>query len=146
MEVTPDRSFMKDLKTLSSRLGIKFNGFNFVLTYERGHGEPANVLLVKDDNGGFRQPDRRDIEALRKGDLNNYRMKDHLDRMASIYTEIQEKMQAKAKDDIRGMTKDNKRQLVNAFARATNDRKANATFRRVDLKRKGKTIEELRSA
>lgn len=143
---TPDRSFMKDLRTLDKRLGIKFNGFNFVITYERALGEPANVLLVKRDDGGFRQPDRRDIEALRKGDLNNFRMKDHLDRMAYIYTQIQEKARANAQDEIRHMTRDNKRQLVNAFARATNDRKANATFRRVDQKRKGKTIEEIRQS
>ncbi len=142
----PDRSFLRDLKTLDRRLGCKFNGSNFVVTYERGHGEPANVHLVKGDGGGFRQPDRRDIEALRKGDLENFSMKEHLNKMAYAYTKIQEQMRARAKDDIRHMTRDNRRQLQNAILRKANERKANSTFRRVELKRKGKTIEEIRAS
>jgi len=143
---TVDRSFARDLKTLDRRLGCKFNGNQFVVTYERGYGEPANVHLVKGDDGGFRQPDHRDIEALRKGDQENFRMKDHLDKMAYTYTLIQRKMREKVKDEIKGMTRDNKRQLINAFAKAANDRKANSTFRRINLKRKGKTIEEIRES
>ncbi len=126
-----DRSFLKDLKSMDKRLGIKFNGNNFIVTYERPCGDPANIHCVRDADGGFRQPDQRDLSFIRSGDMENDRLKDKLNRMAAASEAIRERERAKVKDEIRAMTKDGKIQLRNAFSRATNDGKFNSAFRRV---------------
>ena len=132
----PDRTFMKEMKQLDSRLGVKFNGNHFVITYDRGHGEPVNVHVVKGDDGGFRQPDRRDMEALHEGDMSKQRLKDRLDRVSKYYEDTRENLKKKFRQELKDRTKDDKIQLQQAFAKAANASKSNSAFRRVTPKRK----------
>ena len=138
-------SFLKQLKNMDRRLGVKWNGTRFVITYERPHGEPANIHCVRTGDGGFRQPDQRDLHFIRSGDLESDRLKDRLDRAARYAEDVRAKDRARAHDEIRAMTRDNRRQLINAYLKAGNVRKANSTFRRVETKRKGRTAQEIRS-
>jgi hypothetical protein len=141
-DVRPDPSFLKKLKMMDRRLGTKFNGKHFVVTYDRGYGEPVNVHRVKMDNGGFRQPDNRDLEFIKSGDLTNKGIKERLNELSYHSASIREKMREQAKSEIRDMTKDNKRQLINAVLKKDNARKANSTFRRITPKKKILQTEE----
>jgi phytoene dehydrogenase-like protein len=129
---------------MDQKLGLKWNGSNYVIVYARPYGDPANVHLVRTADGGFRQPDTRDLNFIRSGDLESDRLKDKLDRAARHYEEVRTKIRQNDKDEIRAMTRDNKRQLANAFSKR--DRKANSTFRRVELKHKGRTAKEIMNA
>jgi hypothetical protein len=129
--INPDPSFVKQAKTIDKRLGVKFNGDHFVVTYDRGYGEPVNIHRVKAEDGGFRQPDRRDIEFIRSFDMENESCKERLARLAKSSIEIRERLKKTAKDDIRHMTRDNKNQLIKAIVQKDNSRKGNAAFRRI---------------
>lgn len=139
MQPTPDRSFMRDLKLKDKRLGLKWNGSHFVITYDRGYGEPVNISCVKDDTGGFRQPDRRDLEFLYSGDMERTRPQDHLAKVAQYMDAVRKKDKEKAKDLIRHMTRDGKRQLIRAIGQLYNVGKFNSAFRRVPH-RPGKNV------
>jgi hypothetical protein len=130
-----DRSFKRDLKNLDSRLGTKFNGQNFIVTYDRGHGEPVNILRVRGEDGGFRQPDKRDLAIIKGGDLaEGPKMEMRLREAAYKAERIREADKRKAHENIRDMTKDSRNQLTKAFIQATNQSKGNAAFRRIDHK------------
>lgn len=134
-DARPDRAFVKELKLIDRRLGVKFNGSHFVLTYDRGHGDPVNVALVKRDDGGFRQPDRRDLEHIKGGDLaQGDKMDIRLKKMAYASEQMRRQIRAQSRQNIRDMTKDGKHQLAKAFTKATNQGKGNAAFRRIDPK------------
>ena len=130
-----DRSFLKDLKAMDKRLSVKFNGEHMVVCYDRGHGQPVNILRVKGENGGFRQPDRRDLAIIKGGDLAEGPKMDLRLREAAYRSELQRReANRKAHENIRDMTKDGKNQLSKAFIQATNQSKGNSTFRRIDHK------------
>ncbi len=133
----PDRVFMRELKLLDNRLGVKFNGSNFVITYDRGHGDPVNIHCVKTDDGGFRQPDKRDIDFVASGDLSRDSVRYKLQGVSKYFADFQEKERRKRKELIRDLTKDGKYQLRNAVDRVNNEGKRNSTFRRINLKPKG---------
>jgi hypothetical protein len=129
-----DRSFKRDLKNLDRRLDAKFNGEHFVVTYDRGYGEPVNIFRIKGRDDGFRQPDRRDLEVIKGGDLEVEKMETRLKKAAYAAECQRREDQRKAKDNIRNMTKDDKIQLQRAVARKYGTGKGNATFRRIDHK------------
>ncbi len=129
-----ERSFKRDLKNLDRRLGTKFNGEHFVVTYDRGYGEPVNIYRVKADNGAFRQPDKRDLEVIKGGDLENEKSDSRLRKLAYASELMRREAKRKAYNEIRDMTKDNRNQLARAFIERTNASKGNATFRRIDHK------------
>lgn len=139
---TPDRSFMRDLKLMDSRLGIKFNGNNFVICYDRGYGEPVNIHRINNDDGSFRQPNKIDLMILKGGDLEGSvdSMKNRLNKLAYMSEQMRKKQRAKAKENIRDMTKDSKLQLKRWVLQHANVSKANAEFRRVKLKPRGKVF------
>lgn len=133
----PDRTFMKDLKFLDRRLDVKFNGQHFIITFDRGHGDPVNIWVVKDEDGGFRQPDSRDLAALHRGDLAKMKPDEYLRMISQHFEEYREKTKAKFRQEMRDRTKDDQRQLKEAFRQVVlGDPKANATFRRVNVKPK----------
>jgi hypothetical protein len=131
---TIDRSFMRDLKSMDRRLNVKFNGSNFVITYDRGHGEPVNLSCVKADDGSFRQPDRRDLEFLLAGDMERINPKEHLARVAEYMDTVRKRDKVKAKELIRDCTRDDKIQLMRAMSQLYNCGKNNSAFRRIDHK------------
>lgn len=142
---SPDRTFVKDLKRLDPKLGCYYerNHGHFVVTYDRAVGGPVPVMMVKNDTGGFRQPDKRDIDRLKEGD--NHRV-DPATRVkiAAAYMERERDLQRKKRrDEIRNMTKDDKLQLAPRMAKLAGG-KQNSVFRRVEVKPKGKTVDQLK--
>jgi len=140
IDYKPDRTFSKDLKRLDPRLATKFNGQHFVITFDRGHGQPVNILVVKGEDGAFRQPDNRDITKLKECDLAREDYRDKFMRVSQHYEQVREKMKKASHETFRDLTKDSKIQLQQAFGRLSS--KANSAFRRVKLKPKGKVFRE----
>jgi len=138
----PNRVFMERLKKLDKRLGceyVKSHG-HFVINYQRPYGQPVPITMVKADNGGFRQPDNRDLDFLKQGDLEREDMKTKLQKSAKYMEDVREKAKRDAKDNIRHMTLDGKIQLANNLSRIAGGGKGNATFRRVTPKSKGEVF------
>jgi len=144
MDYKPDRSFLNELKRTDKRLGCRFNGQTFVITYERPTGGSVPIMSVREENGGFRQPDQLDIMKLKASDLarEDYREKfNRMGKMSEHLTE-QEKARRKRKETFRDMTKDNKISLKQAFGKAGNISKSNSAFRRISPKSRGKVFEK----
>ena len=130
-----DRSFKRDLKNLDSRLGTKWNGEHFVITYDRGYGEPVNIHRVKADDGGFRQPDRRDLAIIKGGDLaEGETMENRLKKRAYASEQMRREARRKAHEMIRDRTKDDRIYLGQKFRQLTGEGKANSAFRRITHK------------
>jgi hypothetical protein len=130
-----DRSFKRDLKNIDSRLGTKWNGEHFVVTYDRGHGQPVNILRVMGEGGSFRQPDKRDLIVIKGGDLaQGPKMDLRLKEAAYRSEKLRERDRRKAHDSIRDMTKDDSRYLRERIGRLTNQGKCNSSVRRIDHK------------
>lgn len=140
------RSFLKDLKLMDPRLGLKFNGNHFVVTYRRPIGDDVNIHRIKAEDGGFKYPDRRDLEFIKGGDLANTDMKTRLLKLSAYSENIRAKARKDAHDNIRHMTLDGKNQLAKAAVQLTNMGKGNATFRRIEQNRTGgRTWEEIKA-
>src|SRR4030042_6477875 len=131
MEYQPDRSFIKELKRTDNRLDCKFNGSFFVITYDRPYKGPVPIMSVKGENGDFRHPDKRDIDKLKESDLSREDYREKFLRLGKISEEIKDReiKARKRKELFRDITKDNKIQLRQAFAKAENSSKSNAAFR-----------------
>lgn len=135
-----DRGFMRNLKALDKRLGVKFNGSHFVITYDRGYGEPVNLCLVKTDSGDFRQPDMREIKLLHEGDMATKNARLELERRAYELQRSNERSERKTKEFIRDMTKDDSHTLANAFRKVTGIGKNAPKFRQIAYKPKGQVF------
>jgi hypothetical protein len=131
--IKPDRGFMKSLKLMDKRLSCVFRKEHehFVITYDRGYGEPVNLHLVKRDDGGFRQPDNRDLQFISDGDMNNRRVQDRLQEVAKYLQDTRDHDAQKRKEFIRDKTKDDKIQLMSAFNMAHGAGKKTPAFRRI---------------
>lgn len=140
----PDAVFMKRLKSMDKKLDCLFfrEHEHFVITYDRATGDKAPIFMVKNDFGGFRQPDERDIKTLWDADCSRagLNMNHRLSKMAYASELYAREKRRKATEMIRERTVDDKRQLVNAFGKATNAGKYNSTFRRITPKPKGQSI------
>lgn len=135
MGPTPNPSFVRDLRNLDRRLGIKWNGEHHVVTYDRGHGEPVNIYRVKGDDGGYRQPDQRDLAVIKGGDLScGDTMKNRLQKLAYASECMRRDARRKAAENIRDMTKDDRTYLAQRFVQMTNQGKGNSAYRRVPHK------------
>ena len=144
---TPDRSFMKDLKSLDKRLGCHFNENlgNFVVTYDRPYGEPAAILRVKREDDGFRQPDQRDIKFIKSGDMENQTVSERLQKSAKYFEDSRAKARKDAKDNIRNMTKDDKIQWTETLSKAHGSGKGKTAFRKIKPKARGYTVTDNRT-
>ena len=143
----PDRTFMADLKRLDKRLGCKYRydlGL-FAITWKMPYGEDAEMFLVRDESGGFRHPDVRDLMMLCEGDLHRTDIKDRVQKTEKYMSDYREKQEKNEKDEIRSATKEGKIQLMNAYKGAFNLGKTNVEFRRITPKPRGKTIDELQN-
>ncbi len=127
-----DRSFKRDLKNIYGRLDTKFNGQHFVVTYDRGHGQPVNILRIQGEGGSFRQPDKRDLIVIKGGDLaEGPKMETRLREAAYRAEKQQEDAKRKAHENIRDMTKDDRRYLSQKIGQITNQGKCNSSLRRI---------------
>jgi hypothetical protein len=143
---TPDRVFMGDLKRMDKKLDCIFfrTHSHFVITYDRATGDKAPLFMVKNNiNGGFRQPDQRDLKTLWDGDCAKpgENMTHKLNKWAYTSECYKRKKHEKAKQAIAEATMDDRRQIVPAMARAHNiGGKNNSIFRRITHKPKGKVF------
>jgi len=137
----PDPYFMKQLKSLDSRLDCKFNRDTnkFNITYDRVTG-PIPLVQVSSEAGGYRQPDRRELLVLGESDMEKHSRRDHLNKASKYVRDYRVKQIRDASDNIRNMTKDNKYQLKNAARKIMGSGKANSTFRRINVKPKGQVF------
>lgn len=138
----PDRTFMKRLKEQDPKLGCHFNGRHFVITYEVPWGPPATIWVVMGagPDRGFRQPDQRDLDEIMKSDVNNESPKQRHQRVAQYMSNFELQQRIRTRQNFRDMTKDNKIQLHQAFAKVAGVSKANSTFRRIDVKPSKNTV------
>lgn len=113
----PDRAFMRELHILDHRLGVKFNGTHFVITFDRGFGQPVNLHVVRSDAGGFRQPDRRDLDFLCQGDMERQTPEERFQKVSKYMEDYAENKRRQAREKFRDLTKDGKRQLAKAYTR-----------------------------
>jgi len=130
IDYKPDPAFTKELKRADPRLGCRFNGQFFVLTYERPCGGSVPIMSVRGENREFRQPDQRDIQKIKESDLahEDYREKFmRMGKMSEYLKDIAER-RAKRKAEIRDMTKDSKRQLYQAATKVAGTGKGNSAF------------------
>ena len=142
----PDRFFMKQLKAIDDRLGVRFREDleRFVITWEKIYGPPDEIMVVSKPH--FRQPDRRELTFLCSGDLHRSDMRERLQKTAYYFEKHRADEEAYQADEIRNMTKDDKIQLANAFRHTYNTGGKPSAIRRITPPVKGKTIEELRTA
>lgn len=143
----PDRSFMKQLKRVHSRLDCKYriDLELFAITWEMPLGPDAELMLVRDDMGGFRHPDQRDIDMICEGDIHRTNIKERIQKTEKYMRDWREKEDAYRKDEIRNSTKDDKIQLINEYRRTFNIGSKTPEFRRIKPKVKGKTVDELQN-
>ena len=148
---TPDRVFVRKLKEFDPRLSVEFSreDHRFVITRDAvcpgDAGYRAYKLwVVETAAGNFRQPDERDIYALWLGDL--WRHGGVKARIMEGEAEILRRHEKEEKDidqEFHDITKDNKRQLINTFKKASGEGKYGGEFRRIKVKNKGKTWSEI---
>lgn len=138
----PDRVFMRRLKALDKRLGCEYawGHGHFVITYKRANGDDVPLFIVEAEDGGFRQPDRRDLDFLMKADLERESIRERLDRTAKYMEDVRAQKRRTVKNEIRDMTKDSKIQLSSILSRMAGGGKGNATFRRITHKPKGQVF------
>ncbi len=143
--VKPDRFFIKQLKELDPRLGIRFREDldRFVVTWEKIYGPPDEIMVVSKPY--FRQPDRRELMFLCSGDLHRTDMRERLQKTAHYFEKHRSDEEAMQRDEIRNMTKDDKIQLSNAFRKTFNTGSKAPEHRRIVPKHRGKTVDELQS-
>jgi len=137
----PDRVFMKRLKALSPKLGCNFspNIERFVITHERAVGPPVPICKVAREDGGFRQPDNRDIAFVQSGDLAVQSVDERLKKVAKHMETVREQDKKRTASEIRDMTKDGKIQLSRAIGKIQGSGKYDP-FRKVTPKSKGKAF------
>lgn len=140
--IKPERGFLRNLKSMDKRLDCVFRPEHehFVITYQRPYGEPVNLHCVKASDGGFRQPDNRDLKVIYDGDMSNKRPEVELQKRAYELLSVREESQKKSKEMFRDMTKDDRIQLMNAFQKAHGVGKNKAAFRPVTYKPKGQVF------
>ena len=98
--------------------------------------------MIEADDGGFRHPDKRDLDRLYLSDTQREgnSAKQHLNHVVHYMEDYRAKLRKKSKEDFRNMTKDDRRQLMSAFGKLHAGGKFNSAFRRIDYKPKGKVF------
>jgi len=135
----PSIFFMKQLKELDPKLGCEFNNNigKFLITYKRVTGLPVPIIRVEREDGEFRYPDQREINALHESDTQRVSMKDRLDKASKYVIDYRINKQDEARENIRLMTRDDRLQLRRAIGRAAEPKADHSIFRRIIPKPKG---------
>jgi hypothetical protein len=146
--VTPtvDPTFLKKLKEFDPTLTCEFHRGHerFMIQRKATVGPPNNIMIV-DDFTGFRQPDERELAALYAADLWRHGGVTERIRKGEEYMRNYRKREdEKFKEELRDVTKDNKYWLRKTLRQANNDGKANHEFRRIEVKPRGYTVNDLR--
>jgi len=138
----PDRFFMKQLKQLDERLDCYYNNSigKFLITYKRSTGQPVPIIRVETEDGGFRYPDRREINTLHESDNQRVSMRDRLDKNTKYMLEYRDKKDKEARDNLRFMTLDDKLQLRSSLGRLAGPKVDQSIFRKVTPKARGRVF------
>lgn len=138
----PDRYFMKKLKKLDPNLGCEYNrnAKRFNITYKRATGLPVPIIQVKREDGGFRHPDQREINKLHESDTQRISLDDQLKRSSKYMQEYREKKAAEARENLRLMTIDDRKQLRRAVGKLHGPKYDASIFNKVTPKPKGKVF------
>jgi len=112
-ECNIDRGFMEQLKAMDERLGACFDpdAEKILITYRRASGQDVPVYIVQTEEGEFRQPDGRDLQALRESDGENITPKQRIEKTAKYFEEYQAKQRNATRAMILERTLDDKHQL-----------------------------------
>jgi len=142
---TPDRAFMNKLKQLDKRLDCiyRLDIERFVILWHMPAGPPSELFVVRDETGGFRHPDIRELYMLHQGDLHATGIRSRIERTEKYMREYREKQEAMEADELRNLTKDDKIQLSQAYRSAFNVGTKKSAHRRIMPKTKGKAFNEL---
>lgn len=144
MSYRPPESFMTRLKELDPKLGCKFSprAKVCIITYEMPVGEPITLMRVEDDEGNFRIPDQRDLDALHKSDNTRHSREERNLAAAKYMSDYRENRKRIVHGEIKGRTADDKYQLARAFAQVHNGAsgKVGQHVRRITPKPKGKVF------
>jgi len=111
------------------------------VTFKRAFGEPIPLFPVETEQGGFRRPADRDIQFLRQWDMENMTLSERLDRTTSYMEKSREQIRRRHRENILGMTRDDKIQLMQKFGRLMGPGKFNSAFRRITPKPRGETFD-----
>jgi len=138
----PNVFFMKQLKDLDKNLGCIFNSTieRFIVTYKRSVGIPVPIMRIESDDGSFRQPDQRDINKLVESDTQRVSMDERLKISSKYMYDYREKKQMEAKENIRLMTIDDRKQLRRAVGRLYGPKVDASIFRKIIHKPRGKVF------
>jgi hypothetical protein len=130
---------MKSLKSLDKRLDCVYSYEleRFLITYDRGYGDPLPLTLLETEDKGFRHPRHSDIEFLQRWDMENMRLQDRLAMVSKYMDDYRLQKRRLARAEFRDRTKDDKIQLMNTFGKAMGTGKHNSTFRRISPRPKG---------
>ena len=137
-DIRPDWFFMKQLRALDKRLDCFFNGTHFVITCETERYGKVNIWRVVDERGNFRQPDQRELDMLRQSDIEKRDPDEHFNLVTAYMEKYQEKRKKDVREEIRNRTVDDRRQLIKAFHPILGIGKANAAFRRINVRPKAR--------
>lgn len=130
-DVRADRSFVKQLTAIDRRLGVKFNGDHFVLTFTTERYGEVNIWTVVDERGGFRQPDQRELDMVRESDLERMGPEQRWNLAEAYMRKFEDHQRETVRDNIRHTTLDNRVSLAQAFGRVAGYSKSNSAYRRI---------------
>ena len=143
MSYRPHGTFTKRLHVLDRKLGCHLNEQvqRWIITYKRITGEIVPILTVETAQGGFREPDERDINTLKKSDMHNQSVNDMLLRAENYGRTVRDIREIQRRNDIYAMTLDSKYQLKRAYGKIENPGgKGDRHVRQLTPKPKGKVF------
>ena len=142
-----DRTFRQKLKAIDRRLACTYNPDHehFVITYQRAWGDPVPIMSIEGPGGCFRQPNEKDLEFICAGDMENMTLNERMNMTAFHFERTREQTRKQSRDLVRQLTRENRRQLMPAFARLTNAGKFNSAFRRINLRQRGQTLDQIQA-
>lgn len=134
-----DDLFLRRLKRIDKRLDMYWSEApeRWVMAYEKPDKTLVNMFIIETEDHEYRHPDKRDLVRIKAADLV---AKDAVTRQreaAQYMIDTREKDRKRAKDNIRDMTRDDRVQLMQAFARLSGSGKGNSAFRRVQARARG---------
>ena len=142
---TPDSNFVKKLHRYDSTLKCNFDRelSKFVITQPSMLNSGRKVALVVKDwehEGGWRQPDERDIARIAMADFHRKSIRRRIQEGEDYMLNYRDKQDRKAAEELRDMTKDEKLPLVNAYRESFNLGKKIRPHRPIKPKVKGKVF------
>lgn len=134
-----DDLFLKRLKRIDNRLGMVWQEGpeRWVMVYDKSKNNLVNMFLIETEDHQYRHPDQRDLVRIRAADLVAKDAVARYRESAQYMVDARVKDRENAKENIRNMTKDDRIQLMQAFAKLAGSGKGNSAFRRIQAQARG---------